>query len=131
MMKVIKALLAAFLVGGIFSVVGQGITLGWVGLLGGNNPLLGFAILVSMGIVGAVMFAMGAHQPVEKFGGFGAMLPFNGLCAAIAATYAGAKEEGLSTGTAIGKGVMLVVYVVGLGTLICSLVALVVFFMGR
>jgi hypothetical protein len=128
-MKIVKPLLLAFVVGGIFSVIGEGFTLFWLMIIGPGSPLLGLAIMVSMGVVGAVMFVTGTHQSVEKAAGFGAMLPFNGLCAAIAHMYTLAATSGKSTGAAVGASLKLIGYVLGVGcALILVVTLLAVFF---
>lgn len=127
-MKVLKPLLAAFLVGGLFSLVGEGFTMLWVSMLGPDSLLLGFAILVSMGVVGAVMFILGWHQRVEKFGGIGAMLPFNGLCAAIANAYTKTVTESVGASSGIAASLKLVAYVLGVGCALIFVVALITFF---
>ncbi|MEG1561490.1 MAG: hypothetical protein RR323_03705, partial [Raoultibacter sp.] len=71
------------------------------------------------------------YQKIEKFGGFGAIMPFSGLAAAVGGTIAGAKQGGATTGQAIKEGVMLVVYVVGIGTAISVIIGVIAFFVGR
>lgn len=126
-MKVLKPIAMAFLFGGVFAVIGQAITMVWLPILGSDSPLLGFAILVTMGVIGMVMFATGLHQKLEGPAGFGLILPFNGMCAAVAGAFCGGMKEGGVVG-GIKDAFGLVIYVVGFGYLSVAVVALIAFF---
>lgn len=130
-MKIAKPIAAAFVVGGILAVVGQLFLTLYTAILGADSMFLAALTLVSVGLVGAVLFVAGIYQKIEKFGGFGAIMPFSGLAAAVGGTIAGAKQGGATTGQAIKEGVMLVVYVVGIGTVISVIIGVIAFFVGR
>jgi len=126
-MRVSKVLLATFVVGGALATVGQALSGLYVALLGPASPFVAALTLVSMGLLGAVLFALSLYQRIEKVGGFGAMLPFSGMTAAIAGTFAGAAE-GVPTGKAFKAAIMLFLHIVGWGTLFAVGVGVVAFF---
>jgi hypothetical protein len=47
-----------------------------------------------MGILGAALFSFGLYQKIEKIGGFGAIMPFCGLAAAVAGAICGIRGSG-------------------------------------
>lgn len=127
-MKGIKSVLLAFVVGGAFAVVGQGITFLWLEVLGQDSLFIGFALLVSMGVIGAVMFVLGIHQPIEEASGFGTILTFNGLCAAIANAYSHARSEKGTIGAGIAASLKMIGFVLGVGSALILVLAIIVFF---
>lgn len=127
LMTAIKQTAAAFLVGGLIAVVGQVFLNLYTMVLGPGSMFISAATLVSVGLVGAVLFVLHLYPKIEKFGGFGAIMPFSGLAAAVGGTIVGAKQEGASTGKAIKAGVMLVVYVVGIGTVLSAIIGVIAF----
>lgn len=127
-MKYLKPIALAFLVGGIFAVIGQAITMFWLPILGGDSPFMGFAILVTMGVVGVILFVTGLHQKLAPHAGFGLVLPFNGFCAAISDAFVGASRETGSVGAGVKAALGLVAYVLGWGCLCIFVVALIAFF---
>lgn len=128
-MNIAKPLIASFVIGGLFAVVGQAFTMLWLPIIG-DSPLLGFAILVSMGLVGVIMFTTGLHQKLAPLAGFGLILPFNGFCAAISDAYVGASRAVGKPAAGVMAALKLVGYVLGLGCGLILLVVLVVFFLG-
>ena len=66
-----KPVALAFLIGGVFAVIGQAITMFWLPIVGGDSPFMGFAILVTMGVIGVVLFVTGLHQKLAPIAGFG------------------------------------------------------------
>ncbi len=129
-MRSLKAIFMAFLIGGIFSVIGQAITMLWLPVIGPDSPWLGFAILVSMGVIGVIMFIAGIHQKLEPKAGFGLILPFNGFCAAISGAFCEASKETGSTKAGVKAALGLVGYVLGWGCLCIFVVAVIAFFVG-
>ena len=122
-MKRWAPVLRAFIAGGVVAVVGQVITLFWTVMMGGPGPLPTFAILETMGVLGAAMFVIGLHQKLEPKGGFGLILPFNGLCTAMANAFMEASREG-DVRAGARASARLVCYVIGWGAVFIFLIAL-------
>lgn len=129
-MTAFKNLTGAFIIGGIFGVIGQALLSIYIGLLGPDSPLLLALLLVSMGLIGGILFIFGIYQKLEAIGGFGAMLPFSGLATGVSGTIVGAREAGASMGQAIKSGLMLVVFVADLGMVFSCIVGLIASFAG-
>lgn len=127
-MQFLKPIAMAFLFGGVFALIGQAITMFWLPIVGGDSPFMGFAVLVSMGVIGVIMFVSGLHQKLAPKAGFGLILPFNGFCAAISDTFVNASKEAGSAGAGVKAALQLVAYVLGWGCLAIFVVALITFF---
>lgn len=127
-MKYVKPIALAFLIGGIFAIIGQAITMFWLPILGGDSPFMGFAVLVTMGVVGVILFVTGLHQKLAPSAGFGLVLPFNGFCAAISDAFVSASSESGSPVVGVKAAFGLVAYVLGWGCLIILVVAAIAFF---
>ncbi len=127
-MNIFKQILSAFIVGGLFAVFGQGVMSVLASVLGVNSPLIVPLTLVVFGLLGGVLFIGGIYQKIEKIGGFGAILPFSGLAAAVAGVFAGAQAQTGSSSAAAKAASSLVVYVAGLGTILSVIVGIVAFF---
>ena len=122
--------LLAFAFGGAFAVFGQLLLDAWTPALGADHPLLGFAVLVSMGVIGVALFVTGLHQKLAPIAGFGLIFPFNGFCAAVSEAYvAGTKETG-GVGGGFKAAVRLVGHVIGLGAVCVAVIAAFVNAMG-
>ena len=126
-----KAIASAFVVGGAFGVVGQCLV-----LLYGMTPIyesgfLSVAVLLTMGVIGGVLFVAGVYPKLEEVGGAGAQLMFSGLVAALAGMFCGVRKQTGSAGKAIkAMFVELMVKVIAVATLICMVIALVIHFTG-
>jgi hypothetical protein len=118
----------AFLVGGLLSIMGQLFLLILTLILGADSAFVGPGTLILMGIFTLVAFPLGIYQKIEKFGGFGAMLTFSGLTGAIAGTYCQAKKETGSSLKSALAGAKLVLYVIGSGTIVALIFALIITF---
>ncbi|UWG96642.1 SpoVA/SpoVAEb family sporulation membrane protein [Dehalobacter sp. DCM] len=127
-MNVLKPILSAFVVGGIFSVIGQFLANVYTSALGPGNPLIDIFTLISLGLIGAVLYITGIHQKIEKFGGYGTILPFNGFAAAVAGTFSTAKAQAGTSAAGIKAAVSLVVYVLGIGSILAAIVGIVAFY---
>jgi hypothetical protein len=128
-MNTFKPVLSAFVVGGLFSVLGQGLMVFFASALGGDSALVGPLTLVALGLIGGVLFIGGIYQKIEKIGAFGAILPFSGLAAAVAGIFAGTKAQtGSLRAAAKAAVVSLVLYIVGIGTILSVIVGVVSFF---
>lgn len=126
-MNYAKPVAMAFLVGGIFAVIGQAITMFWLPIVG-DSPFLGFAILVSMGVIGVALFLTGAHQKLAPIAGFGLVLPFNGFCAAISDTFVNASAASGEAGEGVKASLKLLAFVLGWGCLSIFVIAAATFF---
>ena len=121
--QVAKTSLLAFAFGGVFAAIGELLSILWTQMLGADHPLLGFAVLVSMGVIGVVLFVTGLHQKLAPIAGFGLIFPFNGFCAAVSEAYvAGYKETG-AFGGGFKSAVRLVGHVIGFGALCVVVIA--------
>ncbi|WP_180326481.1 SpoVA/SpoVAEb family sporulation membrane protein [Raoultibacter phocaeensis] len=129
-MDSLKALLGSFVVGGILAMVGQAFMSLAVAVLGPDSFFLAAATLVGVGLVGAILFVFGIYQKIEQVGGFGAALPFSGLAAAVAGCVVRAKEGGAPMATSMLAGAKLAAWVLGAGSLIVVIIAVIAFFIG-
>lgn len=122
-MKACKTYVLSFLMGGFYCAIGQLFLMLWVSVLGPASPYNMAATLLSMGVVGVVLFVAGIHQKLAEKTGWGSILVFNGFACALADTYEGAAAEG-----GAGKGVLalldLFLWVVGTGALLAIMGAL-------
>lgn len=121
-----KPYVLSFLMGGFYCLIGQIFLTIWGPILG---PAFGMpATLLSMGVVGVILYITGIHQKLAPHTGWGSILVFNGFACALANEY----EEGAKEGGA-GKGVCrlldLFFWVVGTGALIAIIVAVAAYFM--
>ncbi len=116
-----KAASLAFLFGGAFSAIGQLFVILWTPILGANHPLLGFAVLATMGVLGMVLFVTGLHQKLAPIAGFGLVFPFNGFCAAVSEAYVNGRKKTGTVGGGFRSAVGMVGYVIGFGA-ICVLI---------
>ena len=70
-MEIFIDCLKAFLVGGIICAIGQ--------ILIDKTKLTPARILVSYGVAGVILTAVGLYEPLVKFGGAGASVPLTGF----------------------------------------------------
>jgi len=118
-----KVLALSFLVGGLFSVVGQVFMVLGKALLGEGSPLVSPFVLVCMGVLGVVLFVPGIYQKLMGQAGFGTIMPFCGFAAACALEFCQAKGATGSTGKAVWAAFKLLIYVVGTAALLFITVA--------
>lgn len=124
----IKSVFSAFIVGGLFAVLGQGITVMLISLMGADSMLIGPLTLLVLGLIGGILYIADIYPKIEKIGAFGAILPFSGLTVAIATVFAGTKAQSGSAAAAAKAAVSLVLYIVGTGFILCAIVGAVAFF---
>lgn len=129
-MNVFKALIGAFIVGGIAAVIGQGFMVFWGGVLG-PTIFVDLLSLICLGIIGGLLVILGLYPKVEQFGGIGAGLTFGGFCAVVGSTFVAKKAETGSSSKAAGAAITLVLYVIGTGVLLSFLVAVISWFVKR
>jgi hypothetical protein len=129
-MKVFKALIGAFIVGGIAAIIGQCFMIMWANILG-PTIFVDLLSLICLGIIGSLLVVLGVFPKVNDFGGIGTGLTFGGFCAVVASTYAGTKAETGSSEAALKATLTLVLYVIGTGVLASFLVAVIAWFVKK
>jgi len=127
-MEEVKRLLGAFAVGGLLAVVGQAILLGFTTWLAGSHnafvaSLPGPLTLVSLGVIGGLLYLPRLYDKLEAISGYGAALPFSGFCVAIAHAVETARLEGGSAGKAMAAGVRLVLQIIGVASIGAFIIA--------
>ena len=121
-----KIYISAFLMGGFYCAIGQLFLLFWSPIMGPAFSMA--ATLLSMGVIGVVLYITGIHQKLAEKTGWGSILVFNGFACALADMYeSGAKEGGAGTGVAALLDLFF--WVVGTGALLAIIVAVAAFFM--
>lgn len=123
-----KQIFSSFIVGGLLSVLAQGLMDFSAAALGAESPLVVPMTLTLIGLIGGLLFIAGIYQKIEKIGCFGAILPLCGLVAAVAGVFTGTKMETGSSGAASKAAVSLVLFVLGLGTILSVLIGVVAFY---
>jgi hypothetical protein len=123
-MVVIKKLLGSFIVGGFFGLIGQLLLVLIGSALGpGFDPnMIAVLTLIVMGIIGALLFACSLYQKIDKIGGFGAIMPFCGLAAAVSGAVSGIRGSGETLGKSIVKGLKPFLILIAIVTLLSALV---------
>jgi hypothetical protein len=124
-MRIAQRVVLAFIVGGALSITGQLLATLFAALLGPESQFVGPLTLVGLGIVGGILYLAGVYPKLEKWGEFGAFLPFSGFCVAIATATESTKTESGSTASGVTAGIKLVLYVVGNGFIICVIIAVI------
>lgn len=121
-MNVAKKLLGAFIVGGCFGVIGQIVMVFVGGIMGSGSNMIVPLTLAIMGIIGVVLFAFGIYQKLLDIGGFGAIMPFCGLAAAVAGEICGIRGSGASLGKAVVGGLKPFVILIVIVTILSALI---------
>lgn len=94
-MSKMKMFATTFLVGGAVGCVGQLLMYAWAAT-GLGELLTVMAVLLTLGLSGAVLFATGLIEKAERMGSVAAFFPFYGLGAAMAKAHYDARENGAS-----------------------------------
>ena len=118
----------AFVVGGLFSVVGQLFIFGWTAILGAGNQLINPLTMVTMGALGLVLFITGAAPKLEKLTTMGVTIPISGMVIAIGGVTAGVKAETGSAAAGAKAGASLPLRVLGTGALVSVVLSALLFF---
>lgn len=118
-----KAMVMAFLVGGMLSVVGQVYVEVLTLILGPNPGVVNPLTLILMGLTALVLYTFGLYQKLEALGGFGASMPFSGFAAGCAAVYGGIKEATGSKAKGIWGAAKLLIYAGGTGMIFAAVFA--------
>ena len=123
-----KKLLYAFVIGGAFSVVGQLFIFGWTAILGAGNALINPLTMVTMGVLGLVLFLTGIAPKLENLTTMGVTIPISGMVIAIGGVTAGVKAKTNSASAAAKAGAGLPLRVLGTGALVSVILSAVLFF---
>lgn len=123
-----KKLLYAFLIGGAFSVIGQLFIFGWTAVLGAGNALINPLTMVTMGVLGLILFVTGTAPKLENLTTMGVTIPISGMVIAIGGVTMGAKMETGSPSAAAKAGAGLPLRVLGTGALISVILSAILWF---
>lgn len=119
-----KSVVYSFFIGGMFALIAQAIVTVWSNVLAGTPMefFIGGSTLISMGIIGCVLGGFAVYQLVEKWGTFGALLPFSGFAMAVGMKMVGPwTKDNATTGKAIWPGLWLVIWFNLVGAASCIL----------
>lgn len=95
--NLLKDCIAAFIVGGIICVVGQGI--GDIGkMIGINEENIKTLIPCSLIVLSCLFTGFGLYQKIAKFAGAGTLVPITGFANAVSSISIDSKAEGLVFG---------------------------------
>ena len=112
-MKACKTVVYSFFIGGLLALIAQALVTMWTQFLTGTPMqfFIGGSTLISMGIIGCFLGGFANYQIVEKWGTFGALLPFSGFAMAVGMKMIGPwTNEKVSVGKAIIPGLWLVIW---------------------
>lgn len=123
-----KQISNAFIIGGLFGVVGQLFIFGWTALLGQGNQLVNPLTMVTMGVLGLILFLTGIAPKLEERTTMGVTIPISGMVIAIGGVTFGVKMESGSAGTGAKAGAGLPLRVLGTGALISVILSTVLWF---
>lgn len=124
-MSKLKSLAGAFLVGGLFSLIGQLALAVCTAFLGADSNLLIPVWLVTLGLIGAILFILGIYQKLEIIGGIGAVLCTTSLPPAIAGIIVGNKRSGGSVVQGFITSLKLIGFVILIGAILSVIVAII------
>lgn len=123
-----KNLLYAFLIGGLFGVIGQLFIFCWTAVLGAGNALVNPLTMVTMGVLGLVMFVTGIAPKLEEKTTMGVTIPISGMVVAIGGVTMGAKMKTGNAGAAAKAGAGLPLRVLGTGAAISVVLSAILWF---
>lgn len=112
-MKAYRTVINSFLIGGVLALAAQALVTVWTHVLTGTPMqfFIGGATLISMGVIGCLLGGFANYQLVEKWGTFGALLPFSGFAMAVGMKMIGPwTKENATTGKAVWQGLWLVIW---------------------
>lgn len=119
-------ILGALVIGALFGLVDAIIVMCYA-----MTPLYGMGMstvcsLLTIGVIGFVLWYAGIYDKLQDFGGLGAVMPFSGFGSAIAGMTCGVTLESGSVGKAVKKALIeLGLKVIVVATLVCIVVSLV------
>lgn len=113
----LKKLAYAFVIGGVFGMIGQLLIFLWTVILGEGGTLVNPLTMASMGVIGLVLFVSGFSAKLEKLTTMGVTIPISGMVIAIGgATYGTKRATGSpAAGAKAGAGLPLRVLGIGAG----------------
>ncbi len=117
----------AFLVGGMFSVIGQLFIFGWTAALGAGNALVNPLTMVTMGVLGLVLFVSGIAPKLEELTTMGVTIPISGMVIAIGGVTFGTKMQTGSASAGARAGAGLPLRVLGTGAAISVALSAILF----
>lgn len=127
-MASLKTYVLCFVVGGLFAMVGQVISMLVVALFGSDFPFIAQLTLIGLGVVAFVLYLTGIHQKLAAVSGAGMILPFNGLAGTVASIHEGVTNETGKSSKGAWASAKLIIKVVGTGGLICAAIGVIAFF---
>lgn len=90
--------IAAFAVGGLVCVIGEGVTDFWESVMHISHKKAGDPTVATMVFLGALLTGLGVFDKLARFGGAGLAVPVTGFANAMAASALEFKREGLVFG---------------------------------
>ena len=118
----------AFLLGGLFGLIGQLFIFGWSAILGQGNQLINPLTMVTMGVLGLVLFVTGAAPKLEEKTTMGVTIPISGMVIAIGGVTAGVQAQTGSSGAGAKAGAGLPLRVLGTGALVSVVLSAILWF---
>ncbi len=94
----VRNAIAAFAVGGLVCVIGQGVQDFWEAVLGISHQKAGDPTVATMVFFGALLTGLGYFDKMARFAGAGLAVPVTGFANAMAASALEFKKEGLIFG---------------------------------
>ena len=96
--KIVKNCMAAFLVGGIICVIGQGIYTLLFNVFGLSEESAKSLLTVIMIFLGGLLTALGIYDDIGKFAGAGSIVPITGFANSVVSPAMEFKKEGFVFG---------------------------------
>jgi hypothetical protein len=124
-MQLAKKLFGAFAIGGCMGFFGQLFMMIFEGILGADSAMVMPATLMSMSVVGALLFLCGIYQKIEKIGGMGALISFSGLPTGAAGGICGIHGSGVPLGKAVVNGIKPLAVIIGAGFIVSALIGVI------
>lgn len=124
-------ILNAFVIGGVFGIIGQVFIYLWATALGADNALVNPLTMVSMGVLGLAMFLTGIAPKLEERTTMGVTIPISGMVVAIGGVTFGTKMETGSASAGAKAGAGLPLRVLGTGAAISVVLSAILFFATR
>ena len=121
-------ILNAFVIGGVFGIIGQLFIYVWAAALGAGNALVNPLTMVTMGVLGLVMFLTGIAPKLEERTTMGVTIPISGMVVAIGGVTFGTKMETGSAAAGAKAGAGLPLRVLGTGAAISVVLSAILFF---
>lgn len=90
--------IAAFVVGGLVCVIGEGVTDFWEATMGVSHKQAGDPAVATMVFLGALLTGLGLFDKMARFAGAGLAVPVTGFANAMTASALEFKREGLVYG---------------------------------